>query len=123
MGVLHSIVLAEPTWPVQMPQIQLIQSGSVRRQAVRRDRLRLHRLVVEKASEKPQRRLCVPPALDHEVQDFAFIVDSAPEIHPLPAIQQTISSWCQRGEGIGRRRFNRLAISGPNLIVQHRIVS
>ena len=29
----------------------------------------------------------------------------------------------QRGEGAGRRRFNRLAMRGPNLIVQHRIVS
>ena len=40
---------------------------------------------MQKPSEKPQRRLCVPPALDHEVQNLSFIVDCAPQIHPLAA--------------------------------------
>ena len=45
-----------------MPQIQLIQSCPVRRQAVGGDRLRLDRLVVQKTSEKPQR--LPPDAID-----------------------------------------------------------
>ena len=85
MRVLRPIVLPQPTRPVQVPQIQLIQSGSVRCEAVGRDHLRLDRLIVQQASEQPERRLCVPPALDYEVQDLAFVVDRAPQIHPLAA--------------------------------------
>ena len=41
----------------------------------------------------------------------------------FPPMRQIISSRCQRGDGTVRRRFNRLAIKGTNLMVQHRIVS
>ena len=123
MRVLNPVVLPKPARPVQMPQIQLIQSGSVRRQAVGRDRLRLDRLVVEEALQKSERGLCVPAALDHKVQDLALVINGAHRYIRLPPTQQTISSRCQRGNGAPRRFFSRLAIRGPNLIVQHRIVS
>ena len=54
-------------------------------QAVCGDRLRLDRLVVQEALQKSESRLCVPPALDHKVQDFAFVVDRPPKVHPLAA--------------------------------------
>jgi len=77
MRVLNSVVFAEPARPVQVPRIQLLQSSSVRRQAVGRDRLRLNRLVVEEALQKSERRLCIPPALDDKIEDLAFVVDRA----------------------------------------------
>ena len=46
LRILDAVVLPEPARPVQVPRIQLIQSCSVRRQTVGRDRLRLDRLVV-----------------------------------------------------------------------------
>ena len=69
---------------MQMTQIQLVECRTVGRQAVGRNRLWLDRLVVQKTSEQLQGRLCVPPALDNEVEDFALIVNRAPEVHPLP---------------------------------------
>ena len=68
-----------------MPQIQLIQSCPVRRQAVGGDRLRLDRLDVQKTSEKPQRRLRISPRLDHEVQDLASVIDGTSQMHPPSA--------------------------------------
>ena len=106
-----------------MPQIQLIQSCAVRRQAVGGDRLRIDRLIVQEALQKSERRLCATPALDHKVQDSPSSSTARHRYIRLPPIQQTISSRCQRGEGAHRRFFSRLAIRGPNLIVQHRIVS
>ena len=85
VGVLDSVVFPQPTRPVQMPQIQLIQSGSVRRQAVGSDRLRLDRLIVKEPPDQLQRSLRIPPALDQEVEDLAFVIDSPPQIHPLSA--------------------------------------
>ena len=85
MGVLNAVVFPQPTRPVQMPKIQLIKGHAVRRQTVGRDHLRLYRLIMQQASEKPQRRLCVPPALDYEVQDLALVIDGARQIHPPSA--------------------------------------
>jgi hypothetical protein len=85
VGVLNPVVLPEPARPVQMPQTQLIHSCSVRRQAVGCDRLGVDRLIVQEALQKSERSLCVPPALDHKVQDFAFIIDRPPKVRPLAA--------------------------------------
>jgi hypothetical protein len=41
----------------------------------------------------------------------------------LPPILQTTSSRFHRGDGAGLFRFRFLAICGPNLIVQQRMVS
>jgi hypothetical protein len=83
--ILNAVVLPEPARPVQVPQIQLIQSGPVRRQPVGRDCLRLDRLVVQEAPQKSERSLCVPSSLDHKVEDLAFVVDGPPKVHPLAA--------------------------------------
>ena len=64
MGVLSPIVFPEPTWAMEMAQLELIQGGDVGAQPVRRDELRLHRLISEKASEQLQRGFRVPPLLD-----------------------------------------------------------
>ena len=46
VGVLCPIVLTKPAGSMQMPQIQDIERRAIGGQAVRRDRLRLNRLVV-----------------------------------------------------------------------------
>ena len=68
-----------------MAQIELVERRSVGRQPVSRDRLRLDRLVVKEALQKSGRRLCVPPALDYEIEDLALIIDRPPQVHPLAA--------------------------------------
>ena len=83
--ILDAVVLSEPARPVQVPQIQLIQSCSVPRQTVGRDRLRLDRLVVYEVPQKSDRSLCVPSSLDHKVEDLAFVVNGPPKVHPLAA--------------------------------------
>jgi hypothetical protein len=88
-----------------MPQIQLIQSCTVRRQAVSRDRLRLDWLVVQRTSEKPQRRLRIASPLDYGAQNLALVVDRSPQIRPLAPI----SSKYQRSDGAPRRFFSRLS--------------
>jgi len=39
-------------------------------------------LASEKLAHQPQRCPAVAAALDQHVEDFAFVVDGAPEIHP-----------------------------------------
>jgi hypothetical protein len=70
--VLHPIVLPQPSGSMQMTQIQLVECRTVRRQVVGRNRLWLDWLVVQEASEQLQGRLCVPPALDNEVEDLVL---------------------------------------------------
>ncbi len=98
---------------------RLIRCCTVRRQAVSGDRLRLDWLVVQKTSEKPQRRLRIASPLDHGVQNFALVIDRSPQIRPLAPI----SSKYQSGDGAPRRFFGRHETRRPNLIVQHRIMS
>ena len=38
-------------------------------------------MLFEKLSHQPQRRSSVAPALNQDVEDLAFMVDSTPEIH------------------------------------------
>jgi len=121
MGVLCSIVFPQPARPVDVPQFEEIERSAVGRQPVRCDALGLDRLVVQQALEQLRCGLCVPPALDYDVQDLALTARH--RYIRFPPMLQTTSSRCQRGDGAHRRFFNRLAISGPNLIVQHRIVS
>jgi hypothetical protein len=80
-------------------------------------------LISQEPTEQLHCRLFVPPPLDDNVKNLAFVVHRSPEIHASPAVQHTTSSRRQRGEGAGRRFFKRLAISGPDFRVQHRIVS
>lgn len=124
-GVLHPIVLPEPCGPVQVAQIELVERRVVGRQRVGRDRLRRDRLVVQEALQKSERRLYVPPALDHKVQNFAFVV------HRPPAKG---TSACRRSSRPSRpdasaARLHTAASSAawrsgrPNMMVHHRMVS
>lgn len=85
MGVLRPIVLPEPTGSMEMTQLELVQGRDVGAQPIRRDELRLHRLISEKASEQLQRGFRIPPALHDEVQNLAFVIDCSPQVHALSA--------------------------------------
>jgi hypothetical protein len=84
-GVFRPIVLPKTTWPVKVTQIQRVERRTIRQQAVCSDRLRLDRLVAQEALQESERCLCIPPAPDHKAQDFAFLVDRPPKVHPLAA--------------------------------------
>lgn len=130
VGILDPIVLTEPSGSVDLIQAQLAKRGSIRSQAIGRDRFGRNRLVAQQPRQKLQRRGVVPPALNHEIEPLAFIIDGPPEVHAPSAdpadhlaSPTSGSSRCHRGEGAGRRFLSRLAINGPNLMVQQRTVS
>ena len=81
MGVLNPIVLAKPPRSVDVSQFQQIQRRAVGGQPVRCDALGLDRLVVQQALQQPRCSLRIPPALDHDVQDLAFVINRAPEVY------------------------------------------
>jgi hypothetical protein len=78
VGVLNPVVLLKPAGSMQMPQIQLIRSSSIRRLAIGGDRLGIDLLLVEVALQRSDCRFRVLPALDEEARDPSFIVDSPP---------------------------------------------
>jgi len=86
-----------------MVELELAQRGSVRRQAVGDDRLRLHRLVAQEALQKRQSCVVIPPLLHHDVQHLALVVDRAPEVHPLAA--DAADHFVQVPTGRRRRAF------------------
>jgi hypothetical protein len=60
--------------------------------------------------------------LHHKIKNLAFVIDGAPEIHPTPVDRTDHLIQMPARDGAGRWRFRFLAICGPNLIVQQRIV-
>ena len=40
-------------------------------------------MLLEKLAHQPQRCPSVAPALNQDIEDFAFVIDGPPEIHPL----------------------------------------
>ena len=45
----------------------------------------------------------IPARLDQQIEDFALLVDGAPQVIRLAAIRTTISSRCHLSPGRGRR--------------------
>jgi len=62
VGILDPIVLTEPSGSVDLIQAQLAKRGSIRSQAIGRDRFGRNRLVAQQPRQKLQRRGVVPPA-------------------------------------------------------------
>ena len=82
MGILDPIVLSKPVWSMNVRKTEQFERRSLGRRPVCHDALRLNRLIAQETTEKLQRRSCVPPPLDHDVQDLPFVIDSSPQIHP-----------------------------------------
>jgi hypothetical protein len=68
---------------MQVPQAKLAQRRLVRPQAIGHDLFWLNRLVSQQTPEQPQSRISVSPSLNDDVQNFALIIDRAPQEHPL----------------------------------------
>jgi len=68
---------------MQMTQAQHLKSSRIRSKTVGNDTFWLDRLVSQQSVQQHQRRLCVSPALDDEVQDLSLIVNCAPQEHTL----------------------------------------
>ena len=77
--------------PVVPPQALLVTRGQIKRrerrcirsQLVRHDDSRGEALVLEKVAHQLQRRALVASALHDDVENFALVVDRAPEVHLL----------------------------------------
>src|ERR1700751_3668939 len=67
-------------WRLERPQMP--DRGAIRRELVRGDALRVDALVLEQPPRELQRRALVAPLLHQYVEDLAFVVDGAPQVHP-----------------------------------------
>ena len=64
-------------------QLQLPECRAVGPQLVGHQQFRYKPLLSEKLAHQPQRRPAVAATLDQHVEDFAFMVDGTPKVHPL----------------------------------------
>jgi hypothetical protein len=122
MGVFGAIVFSKASI-MTAGEAQLPESRAVRAQLVGDQQLRCEALFLEYFAHQPECRLRISPTLNEHLEDLAFMVDGAPQIHLFPAIRTTISSRCHRALGRGRPCRSLRAISGPNFSTQRRTVS
>ena len=83
MGVFGAIVFSEASI-MRTAQTQLPESRTVGAQLVGNQQLRCEALLLKQLAHQPECRLRIAPTLNEHVEDLAFVVDRAPEIHPLP---------------------------------------
>jgi len=60
------------------------ESRAVRTQLVGDQQLRCEPLFLEQLAHWPECRLGISPTLNEHVEDFALVVDGAPQVHPPP---------------------------------------
>jgi hypothetical protein len=76
--------------PIIPPQSLLMRTGqakvpksrAVRTQLVGYQQFRSEAQFLEQLAHQPQRRAFVALALDQHIEDLAFVVDGAPQVHP-----------------------------------------
>ena len=83
MGVFSAIILSEASL-VRAGEAQLPESRAVGAQLVGDQQLRCEALFLEYFAHQPECRLRIAPTLNEHVEDLAFMVDGAPQIHPFP---------------------------------------
>jgi hypothetical protein len=81
MGILNAIVLSQALL-MRAGQPQLLESRSVRAQLVGDQQFRRGTCLFEQLAHQPQRRALVAAALNKLVEDLAFVIHGAPQIHP-----------------------------------------
>jgi hypothetical protein len=81
MGIFNAIVLSE-TLLMMAGQPQLPESRSVRAQLIGDQQFRREALLFEKFAYQPQRHALVAAALNKNIEDLAFVIHGAPQIHP-----------------------------------------
>ena len=65
-------------------EAQLPESRAVGAQLVGDQQLRCEAQFLEQLAHQPECRLRIAPALNEHVENFALMVDGAPQVHPLP---------------------------------------
>jgi len=83
MGVFSAIVFSEASI-MRAGEAQLPESRAVGAQLVGDQQLRCEALFLEQLAHQPECRLRIAPALNEHVENFALMVDGAPQVHPLP---------------------------------------
>jgi hypothetical protein len=68
MRILRPIVVPQAIWSMKVAQCHPVERCPAGHQAVRRNRLGFDGVAVHQVSQELERSLCVPPALDQEVQ-------------------------------------------------------
>jgi hypothetical protein len=82
MGILDAIVLSEALL-MRAGQPQLSESRPVRTQLVGDQQFRREAMLFEQLAHQPQRRALVAVALNKHIEDLAFVIHGAPQIHPF----------------------------------------
>ena len=82
MGILGAIVLSQALLMVTI-QPEVPQGGAVRTQLVGGHPLGGEALFPQQLAHELDGRAAISPALKQHVEDLAFVVDRAPEIHPF----------------------------------------
>jgi hypothetical protein len=85
MRIFGSIVFSQPAGAVTIGTAEFVCCSAIGCQPVSDDCLRMDALVLQKLPEQSQCCLLVPPLLHQHIEDFAFVIDGTPEIHPLPS--------------------------------------
>ena len=84
-------------------QAKIAESRPVGAKPIGDDGVRHVSLPFQQSAQEFEGRLPVTPWLNDDVENFALVVDGAPEIVGLAADPDEDSSRCQRPEGRGRR--------------------
>jgi hypothetical protein len=102
----------------ELPEGSAVRAQHIRDHPFWREALLPHQFAHELDGSAP-----VSPALNQDVENLAFLIDGAPQIHPFARDPDTISSRCHRSLGRGRTCRSRRAIIGPNFSTQLRTLS
>lgn len=85
MRVFRPIVPSHPTWPMAILKAKITGSGAIRCPFAGDDRFWVDTLILQKCPKLPMCCALIATLLDRHVEDLAFVVDGAPEKHPLAA--------------------------------------
>ena len=110
MGVFSTIVFSEALI-MRAGQAQLPESRAVGAQLVGDQQLRCEALFLEQLAQQPECRLRIATALNEHVENFALMVDGAPQVHPLPGDPNDQAS--------GAGQLHPRALSEPDVILSH----
>jgi hypothetical protein len=112
MGIFNAFVLSEALL-MRARQPQLPEGRSVRAQFIGDQQFSARSLAFEKLAHQPQRRALVAAALDEHIEDLAFVIRGAPQIHPTTGDPNNHFVERHRLLGRGRRCRSLRAIIGP----------
>ena len=81
VAVLSTVVFPQPPRSMKVAKAKFVQRRGIGPQAICGDDLGLHGLVLEQAAKELQGCSGVPFPLHYKVQNLAFVINGAPEVH------------------------------------------